>query len=163
MVYTSQMLIPRKIPLLSLVGGLPCAGKTTLSKIIAAETGATRICPDEMMAAEQINLKNNIARRKVEKAAVELAKLLLARDTDVILELALWKRTERDAMRELAHAQGARVALHFLDASTDVLLERLQLRNTHAGADIGYVSEAELTSWAVMVEPPTLEEKNLFD
>ena len=50
-----------------LVCGLPGSGKTTLSKRLAGELGAVRMCPDEWMHALDIHLWDQPARGRVEQ------------------------------------------------------------------------------------------------
>ncbi len=45
-----------------LICGLPGSGKTTLSKRLATELGAVRMCPDEWMHALDIDLWDQPAR-----------------------------------------------------------------------------------------------------
>jgi len=152
-----------EVPTLTLIGGLPAAGKTTTARLLANETGAVVLCPDEWMAALEIDLKDSKQREEINKELVRMAKKYLKMDTDVILELSLWKKSERDKLRNQARKIGARVELLFLNPNTDELNRRLVERNKDPSKAIGVVSPEEIADWSNQIEVPTAEELSLFD
>ena len=89
-----------------LICGLPGSGKTTLSKRLATELGAVRMCPDEWMHALDIDLWDQPARGRVEQLQWAQTTRLLALGVTVIIEWGLWTRGERDALRDQVHALG---------------------------------------------------------
>ena len=148
---------------LVLICGLPGSGKTTTARRLATETGGVRFCPDEWMTALDIDLFDQETRAKVEALQWELAQELLALGETVIIEWGVWSRSERDVVRERARELDARVELVYLDVPTDVLWERLEVRNVEQPAGTAVISRENLLSWVDLFEAPVAEEQSLFD
>ena len=94
---------------LILVCGLPGAGKTTVATQLEAELGALRLCPDEWMAELGIDLFDGGVRATIEARQWELAQVLLGAGGTVVIEWGLWRRWERDRLRDRARELGAAV------------------------------------------------------
>lgn len=62
-------------------------------------------------------------------------------------------------MRQRARELGAAVELHFLFAPEEVLFERIQRR----GMENPPIERAALAQWYEQFEPPSIEEKRLYD
>lgn len=148
-----------KQPTLVIICGLPGAGKTTHARRLEAELGAVRFCPDEWLQALALPLSDEPQRDRLEQLQWALAKRLLALGQSVLIEWGTWGRSERDRLREEGKALGARVELHYLTASIDVLLERIQRR----GMEEIPLTRADLERWARWIQVPTDEEAALFD
>ena len=146
-----------------LVCGLPGSGKTTLSKRLAAELGAVRMCPDEWMDALDIDLWDQPARGRVEQLQWLLATRLLALGVTVIIEWGLWTRGERDVLREQVHALGGAIELRYLDVPVDELWRRLDDRNRRPAAAWTVIDRASLLAWAAEFEVPSTEELGGYD
>lgn len=149
----------RKQPTLVVICGLPGAGKTTHARRLEAELGAVRFCPDEWLQALALPLSDEHQRDRLEQLQWVLAKRLLALGQSVLIEWGTWGRSERDRLREEGRALGARVELHYLTASIDVLLERIVRR----GMEETPITRADLEHWARCIQVPTDEERALFD
>jgi predicted kinase len=144
-----------------LVCGLPGAGKTTVSKQLAGELGAVRMCPDEWMVALGVDLWDQPARGRVEALQWAQTRELIALGVTVIVEWGLWTRAERDALREEVHGAGGLIELRFLDVPVDELWRRLEPRNSEPGQTV--IGRHHLEEWAALFEAPTREELALFD
>lgn len=147
---------------LHLMVGLPCSGKTTLAKRIEHEANALRLTPDEwitdMLGDDPPRNVLDASRDPVETALWALAQAALELGIDVVLDFGFWSRTERDAFRAGAQHIGAHTETHFLDASLDELLTRLDARNRHRPAGTFVIDEASMRHWHARFEPPTADE-----
>lgn len=147
-------------PRLYLVCGLPGAGKTTRSMAIAAATNAVRLCTDEWLEALGVSLVDYPARFRFEPYLVQHAAQLLRAGASVVVEFATWSRAERNVIRELARANGARVELHFVDAPMNELERRVRERG---GPHAAILVEEVLAKFAHKFERPSAEEAATYD
>jgi predicted kinase len=146
-----------------LICGLPGSGKTTLSKHLATELGAVRMCPDEWMHALDIDLWDQPARGRVEQLQWSMTTRLLALGVTVIIEWGLWSRGERDVLRDQVHSLGGAIELRHLDVPVDELWRRLHDRNQRPGPAWTVIDRPALLSFVDMFEAPTAGELALFD
>ena len=144
---------------LIIVCGLPSSGKTTHAKHLEAKLPAVRFCPDEWMDALSLDLWDEARRQKIENLQWEFAQQLLAHRETVIIEWGTWGRSERDALRLRARELGAAVELHYISASVDVLLDRIQRRRMENPP----ISREQLLDWADVFQAPSPDETALFD
>lgn len=150
---------PVRGPRLIVVCGLPGSGKTTLAKALEMRLGAIRFCPDEWMTALSIDIYDEDRRARIEALQWKLTQELLTRGLIVIIEWGTWSRLERDALRDGARALNAAVELHVLEASREVLLDRIHRR----GVEDPPITDDALAGWCDAFQPPTPEERALYD
>jgi predicted kinase len=141
-----------------LVCGLPGSGKTTLSKRLASELGAVRMCPDEWMDALDIDLWDQAARGRVEQLQWAQATRLIALGVTVIIEWGLWTRGERDMLRDQVHALGGAIELRYLDVPVDELWRRLDDRNQRPAPAWAVIDRGSLLSFVDKFEAPSPDE-----
>ena len=144
---------------LIIVCGLPGSGKTTHAKQLQAKLGAIRFSADEWMDAVSLDLWDEPNRGKIEALQWQLGQQLLARGLTLIIEWGTWGKSERDALRIRARELGAAVELHYLSATVDVLIDRIQQR----GLENPPIKREQLVQWADAFEEPTADEMALFD
>jgi predicted kinase len=152
-----------RVARVTLMCGLPAAGKTTVAREIEAATGAVRLSPDEWMVALEIDLWDPVGRSRIEALQWTFAVDLLSRGISVILEHGFWSRAERDDARRRAREVGAEACLRFLDVPVDELWGRLEARNAAPDA-IVVIPRHILEFWARdRFETPTPDELAAFD
>jgi predicted kinase len=144
---------------LFIICGLPGSGKTTHAKTLERSLSAMRFCADEWMEVLTLSLWDELARAKVEALQWTLSQRLLAIGQTVLIEWGTWAKSERDALREGARALRAKVELHYLSESVDVLFERIQRRRM----ENPLITRAQLDAWAKAFDVPTTEEVALCD
>jgi predicted kinase len=148
---------------LILVCGLPGAGKTTVATRLESELGALRLCPDEWMVELGIDLFDGGARATIEARQWELAQAMLGAGGSVVIEWGLWRRWERDRLRDRARELGADVELRYLDVPLDTLWERVSTRGSEARYGARPIERDELTQWLADFEAPDEGELASYD
>lgn len=148
---------------LVVVCGLPGSGKTTLGRRLEFEYGATRLSPDEWMAALDVDVFDEQTRALVEQVQWRLAQRLLQLGQVVVMKWGTWAREERDALREGARALGAAVELRVLDEPDDVLWDRVCARDAERPGGRRPLTRAELEGYAASFQRPDSGELSLYD
>lgn len=146
---------------LYLIAGMPGSGKTALSRQLAEENNAIRLEPDAWLVTLGTKPITEGLRQSVEELQLHIATDLLRLGVSVILENGFWLRSEREELRDRAHALGAHAQLHVMDVPMNVRWERIQQRN--AISSIGVISLSQLESWEERWEFPDATERSRFD
>jgi len=147
-----------------LICGLPGAGKTTLAKRIERERPALRLTEDEWVAGlfGDGDVHDDAMREAIKEVQWETAVRALRLGVDVVLDWGLWALSERDDFRARAAALGVRAELVFLDVPLAELSRRLAARNAALPPATYRVTDADLSAYARVFEPPTPEEVAAF-
>ena len=150
---------------LILICGLPGAGKTTLAKILEIARKANRLCPDDWILAvlkdQDDILERNRLRDPMEQLLWKEAQVLLKLGVTVILENGFWMREERNKYCEIGKNIGAKVELHFVDVSFEILWKRVEKRNSNP--EEFQVTKKEMEDGYKVFQPPNDEEGQDYD
>jgi gluconate kinase len=110
-----------------------CSGKTTLAQKLEKKYSALRLTPDEWdirLFGHDMDDKDHDTRHDlVESLLWDVETKVLILGLDVILDFGFWGRSERDDFRSRAAELGADFKMHYLDATEEMLFERLAARN----------------------------------
>jgi hypothetical protein len=143
-----------------------CSGKSTLANSIKGERDAVILSPDEWV------LKLHGADFPVErfqevgdriKAVIwDVARPLLDRGTDVILDFSFWGREDRTNWRAIFAKGGYEAHLYYTHCSDrDELFRRLEHRNAEVvKGELQHfnIAPETLATWLQFLEPPMPEE-----
>src|SRR5688572_27508703 len=92
---------------LFVIVGLPGSGKTTRAKELAAELRAIRLTPDDWMIPLFNHSDADGKRDVLEGRFIWLAMAALELGINVVLDLGVWGKDERSALKYLASSIGA--------------------------------------------------------
>ncbi|HEX2909337.1 MAG TPA: AAA family ATPase [Chloroflexia bacterium] len=147
---------------LHLMVGLPCSGKSTLSRQLERKYSALRFSLDEWhvrLYGQDVDEAEHDARHElIEVIQWEVARRALMLGVNVILDFGCWVRIQRDEYRLRAEELGTDFVMHYLDTPEQILLARLAARNANLPAGTFYIPENKLESWFSIFEPPFPEE-----
>lgn len=139
------------------------AGKSTFALRLCQEQRAVHLALDEWMARlfAPDRPDDGVVPWYVERAArcVEqiwrLAQRLIAVDVDVVLEIGLLQRRERERLYRRIDAAGHDLRIYILDAPRQLRRERVQQRNSERGVTFSMnVPDAVFEMASDMWEPP---------
>ena len=154
-------------PTLTLMVGLPGAGKTTRAKELERETGAIRFTPDEwhlFLFGDDFHDPREHALHdqrhdRVEQLMWSLGKGLLQKGVSVILDFGFWAREEREEKYREAMALGVRFQICYAHAPLEELCRRLSARGKEGREDVfSTITREDVESWAKLFQPPDPEE-----
>jgi len=110
-----------------------------------------------------IDLFNGPARDNIEDVQQTLAERLLRLGGRVIIEWGTWGRSERDRLRTIARDAGAAVELHFVDASIEVLWQRVEARGLEQRHGSRALTREDMLGYARAFQAPDGAEFALYD
>jgi predicted kinase len=144
--------------------GKPAAGKTTLARKIASDTGAMLFCEDEWLTRLEAGIDTVEDFRKhsirLRNALSPVIVDLLRRGISVVLDFPCNGVKDRAWARGLFEAAGAAHVLHLIDRPDDICRAQLARRNETKPEGIywGHVSEATFERVAPYFQPPSVDE-----
>ena len=151
-----------KIPTLHLICGQAGAGKTTFAKKLALEQDAIRFSKDEWIV--QLYGRNLTSEQWSEyelrcySCIESIAKTLLRRGLDVILDYGFWYEHERTSAARLASESGSHCIVHYLNTPTELRRERVLNRNQSLANNSVQISEEDFKKQIIWFQVPTDEE-----
>ncbi|KNH44400.1 ATP-binding protein [Pseudomonas lini] len=124
-----------------LIYGPIAAGKSTFARTLATEVNGVRFAIDEWMQVmfgadvpERMDMSWVMPRVARCQAQVwSVAQQILGTGTDVILELGLLRKTDRDSIKSKVEQAGHVVLFHFVDAPLPIRRQRVLCRNAEKG------------------------------
>jgi predicted kinase len=140
--------------------GLPGSGKSTHAAELVAATGARYVEMDAAVRERGLSLVDYEARFALQPEVEASIPQLLASGESVIAEFGSWTREERDRLRGLAAASGARTELHFVDAAVAVCAARVRARG---GLGAEALAHEVIEGSAHSFERPTQAEAAEYD
>jgi predicted kinase len=150
-----------------LVVGPTAAGKSTYARALAADTNGVRFAIDEWMHAlfsadmpERMDMAWAMTRVARCQAQVwSVAQQVLATGTDVVLEIGLLRRTDRDTFAAQIDTAGYAARFHFIDAELSVRRQRVLRRNAEKGETYSFdVTPQMFEAMEAYFERPSEEE-----
>ena len=148
------------------VCGLPASGKTTLARRIAHERRGVCFSADAWIlelfgpGLEVTALANS--RESVWRQIWSVARRLIELEIDVVLDFSFYTREERARFRQLAHEVGARFRMIHLEASPELLLERLARRNRALPPGTFSITPEQFAVLEASFEPPGADEAEIL-
>jgi predicted kinase len=142
------------------------AGKTTYATALAQRAKAVRLSVHEWMgelfgpdrpptAAPEWEMERSA---RCEGPMWTVADQFVARGVDVVFDIALARRDDRDRFRARASQTAALIKMHYLDVPRDVRRARVLARQREAGATSSAMTEAAFDAFDAVFEAPTDDE-----
>ena len=156
-----------KKPILTLMVGLPGAGKTTRAKELEQATGAVRFTPDEwhlFLFGDDFHDPREHALHdqrhdRVEELQWRLGKRLLAQGVSVSLDFGFWAKEQREEKYREAQALGVEFSLCYVHAPLEELCRRLEARVQAGQKDVFQtITREDMEQWAALFQEPDEEE-----
>lgn len=142
---------------LYLICGLLGSGKTTLAKKIAEEKKAFHLSEDDFMEILFNTYYGDEKREAVAKLQRNLAQKLLAQGLDVVMDAGFWGIPERDLLSEVAKNAKAKMELHYMNTSFEILEQRIIARNQNLESQY-QTPLTEFENWKKSFQVPQKEE-----
>ena len=143
-----------------LMCGKLCSGKSTYARVLASRGNAVILSVDEIMlalfgtdAGEMHDVYVGRLRAHLYDKAVEIVR----GGVDVILDIGLWTRRQREEARAFFGERGVPCAIHYIEIADDEWQRRIELRNAAIarGEVSAYpVDDGLMRKFAAMFEPP---------
>jgi predicted kinase len=141
--------------------GLTGAGKTTYARRVLEPAGAVRLSVDETVFAAHgrygVDYPAEVYFGLYDEALEEVRAALeqqIAAGHDVVLDLGIWRRADRDDWKRRIEAAGARWRMLYFDVPRVELLRRLAARNEETHANALTVTERDLSDFEARFDPP---------
>ncbi len=142
--------------------GISGSGKTSTAMEFAAD-GSVRLSLDQVMhdrfgrKDEDFPASDYLRLHAEVEAELDERLIELLRDgRDIVLDYGLqfWTKTGRDRYKQIIEDHGGRWELIYLQASRDVLLDRIAKRNLRRDADAYFITEELLDEFIDQFEEP---------
>lgn len=144
--------------------GLICTGKTTYAERLRVEKNAALLSVDEITLAlfhDDIGDMHDVYVERAEKYLFDKALELVEVGIDVVYDVGLWTRRERDEARKFFRENGVKCEIHYITVPQEEWYRRIEKRN--AAVKLGkcaayYVDEGLARKCLDIFEPPESNE-----
>jgi predicted kinase len=141
------------MPVVHFICGPPGAGKTTYAVALATRAKAVRFTIDEWMAIlfvadrpQEMDMRWAIDRTaRCEAQMWTVADTLIARGVDVVFDLGVSRRDQRDRFRARASQTPASMKMHYLDVPRETRRARIRARSAQPNG--GYAITDAMFDW----------------
>lgn len=145
------------------VCGKMAAGKSTLSRELAARENAVLLVQDEFLErlfpGEIVDIPSFVKySSRVRDALAPHIRSLLSWGISVMLDFPGNTRNQRAWFRHLFESADAEHELHFIDASVDLCKRQLRERSKGYPAGSAWTTDAEFDAITTYFEPPSVDE-----
>ena len=139
------------------------AGKSTLSRQLAERANAVLLVQDHFLATlfpgEIVDIPTFVERyARVKAALAPHIRALLTQGVSVVLDFAGNTREQRVWFREVVEGTGARLELHYVEASDALCKRQFKQRSAHLPEGTAWTSEAEFDAITALFEAPADDE-----
>ena len=150
-----------------LIYGPTGAGKTTFARKLVTEINGVRLGIDEWMHAmfgddvpERMDMSWVMPRvARCQTQIWSVAQQILDTGTDVVLELGLLRKVDRDSIKAKVEQAGYGVLFHFIDAQLPIRRQRVLRRNSERGETYSFdVTPGMFEAMELYFERPTASE-----
>lgn len=143
--------------------GKMAAGKSTLSRQLAARGDAVLLVQDHFLATlfpgEIVDIPAFVERYdRIKAALAPHIRALLAKDMSVVLDFAGNTRDQRAWFRQLVEGTGTRLEMHYVEASDALCKRQLKQRSAHLPPGTAWTSEAEFDAITALFQEPAEDE-----
>lgn len=146
-----------------MIAGQIGAGKTTFAKKLENETNGIRFTPDEWIKKLSLDSVPNKDFDSYFYSACDiawnLAKKLINKRIDIILDFGFWKRQTRDKYKERIKACKAKWELYYVYCPDNIIRQRLKERNKLSFDESIVISEQMYDYFSPEFEAPIIEEE----
>lgn len=150
-------------PVVYVLCGFICAGKTTFAKKLEERTGAVRITKDEWLIRLIGNDPTIDGYEEYDHRICELSRdvafQLAGKGIDVILDEGFWMKEQRDKLRRRIEDMGAQAVFYLLDTPIDTIRERVAHSNMNPAKDSFIISPALFDGYLEYWQPPGEDEE----
>ena len=152
------------LPKLIFMCGKMAAGKTTLSRELAARENAVLLVQDDFLAAlypgEILDIPDFVrCSSRLRDALSPHIGALLAKGLSVVLDFPGNTTKQRAGFRTLFMQADVAHELHFIDAPDDLCKRQLKERSKHLTAGIPWTTDAEFDAITGYFEEPSADER----
>ena len=152
------------MPKLIFMCGKMAAGKTTLSRELAAREDAVLLVQDDFLAAlypgEILDIPDFVrCSSRLRDALSSHICALLAKGVSVVLDFPGNTKKQRAWFRTLFEQAGVAHELHFIDAPDELCKRQLKDRSKHLPAGSPWTTDAEFDAMTAYFEAPAAEER----